>query len=114
MNRHLKSAIERGLLLSGLPLASRRLHRGRALVLLYHNVVPDGAKPSGELSLHLPFGQFCSQLDILARECDIVPLQDLLLDDTKQNGRVRVAITFDDAYASALSIGVPELVRRRM
>ena len=114
MNRHLKAVIERGILLSGLPLASRRRNRHRALVLLYHNVVPDGVQASGELSLHLPFEQFCSHLDVLARTCDVVSLQELVVGGADPMGRPRVAITFDDAYAGALSIGVTELVRRGM
>jgi len=114
VNRHLKSAIERGTLLTGIPSLSRFLSRRRALVLLYHNVVPDRTTPSGELTLHLPLRDFSAQLDVLARVADVVALDELVEGSAGSSGRIRVAITFDDAYMGALAVAVPELVRRRM
>src|SRR5262245_35388335 len=114
MNRDLKSTIERGMFLVGVAHVSRWRHRNRALVLLYHNIVPDETQPTGELSLHLPLSQFGAQLDVLAQTCDVVRLQDVIEPGVPSRGRVRVAITFDDAYADALTTGIPELVRRQM
>ena len=47
-------------------LAARR-RRGSTLILAYHNVVPDGASPAGDRSLHLPFARFEAQMDRLAK-----------------------------------------------
>jgi peptidoglycan/xylan/chitin deacetylase (PgdA/CDA1 family) len=114
VNPHLKSAIERGTLLTGIPSLSRFLSRRRALVLLYHNVVMDRTAPTGELSLHLPLRDFSAQLDVLARVADVVPLDELVEGRAGASRRIRVAITFDDAYLDALTVAIPELVRRRM
>jgi peptidoglycan/xylan/chitin deacetylase (PgdA/CDA1 family) len=114
MNRHFKTVIEQGVLLTGFAGFSRRRNRQRALVLLYHNVIPEGTKPAGELSLHLPLEDFRRHLDHLDRSCDVVPLEALVDEVAPSKGRVRVAITFDDAYVGALTVGVPELVRRGM
>jgi peptidoglycan/xylan/chitin deacetylase (PgdA/CDA1 family) len=81
--------------------------------LAYHNVVPMGLEPSGDLNLHLPQHEFAAQLDILRRHHDVVPLTSLL-EVGQPDARLRVAITFDDAYAGALQAGVSELVDRGM
>ena len=82
----------------------RRTRAGERLILAYHNVVPTGTMPFGDRSLHLPLDQFEAQLSAIRQEADIVPLMELL--DAHVPQRRRVAITFDDAYASALAIGV--------
>lgn len=79
------------------------------LILAYHNIRRDGAEPAGDRSLHLPLGAFRQQLDLLARDCEVISLPQAL---APGNGRPRVAITFDDAYRGALRLGVPELVSR--
>lgn len=106
----LKAAAERIALDGGLAAASRVRMRGGTVVLAYHGIVPDGAVPAGERSLHLPQRAFAAQLDTLRRTHDIVPLQDVLL--PSDGPRPRAAITFDDAYAGALTAGVEELARR--
>ncbi|MFQ5688790.1 MAG: polysaccharide deacetylase family protein [Gemmatimonadota bacterium] len=104
-----KQAIERFLVLAGLPAAGRYLRRKQAVILAYHNVVADAAS-GGDVSLHLPRESFARQLDSLRRTHRVVPLRDLLAED----GGVgpRAAITFDDAYAGAVTLGVQEVVRR--
>lgn len=112
--RHIvKRALERSLVLSGAATLGRFANRGRALVLMYHNVVPARAA-AGDRSLHLPRDAFARQLDHLRAVCDLVPLETLIDRPNDATGRTRVAITFDDAYVGALSLGVPELVRRRI
>ena len=83
---------------------------GDALVLAYHNIRPDDAAPSGDQPLHLTFSRFRDQLDRLYDRCDVVPLAEVL--DSARGSRPRVAITFDDAYDGALTLGVSEVVER--
>jgi peptidoglycan/xylan/chitin deacetylase (PgdA/CDA1 family) len=112
MNTQLKRAVERALRFGGPALLARLLHRDGALILAYHNVIPDDAPVRGDSSLHLSRSQFSAQLDILQRTCDVVPLRDLLASPPRDSRRPRVAITFDDAYRGAVTIGVAELARR--
>ena len=84
--------------------------RGRSLILAYHNVVPDDTPPVGDLPNHLPLSHFRRQLDTLTRLVDVVPLEDALA--VRPGAPPRVAITFDDAYVGAVTIGWPEVERR--
>ena len=114
MNRRLKHMAERAALLSGIATVSRRLRRGRALVLAYHNVVPPSMQPEGDLSLHLRQEIFAKQLDCLVELCDVVSLTTLVDSPPAETTRPRVAITFDDAYLGAATVGLDELARRGM
>ena len=107
-----KPAAERLILLSGVPALWRLRHRADVLVLAYHNIVPDEAEPCGDPSLHLKRAQFAAQLDQLCRTHTIVPLRDALSGNRKRTGRPLAAITFDDAYRGALTLGAAELARR--
>jgi peptidoglycan/xylan/chitin deacetylase (PgdA/CDA1 family) len=114
----LKAAIE-ALLLGGGPAAlSRRRIAGRSLILAYHNILPEGATPGADTSLHLRVESFATQLDVLVEHCDVVPLADLTPANTapppKFKDRPRVAITFDDAYQGAVTTGVAELRLRSL
>jgi peptidoglycan/xylan/chitin deacetylase (PgdA/CDA1 family) len=82
----------------------RKIRAGERLILAYHNVVRPEQVGCGDQSLHLGVDQFLAHLAILRREAEVVPLLDLL--ETESTTSCRVAITFDDAYASALSLGV--------
>lgn len=108
----LKTAVEQGLLRSGLPGISGRLRRSDVLILAYHNVVPDGSPTVGDSSLHLPRGSFAAQLDALLEMNEVVSLEAALSGRVTGRGRPRVAITFDDAYRGAVLAGVDELVGR--
>lgn len=110
MRAVLKRVVERGLVASGAPAWGRRRRAEDAVVLAYHNVVPDDAPAAGDPSLHLPRGAFVAQVEALARSHEVVPLPELL---ARQGGRGRplAAITFDDAYRGAVEIGLPELAR---
>ncbi len=85
--------------------------RRRALVLAYHNVVPDGLAGRGDRSLHLPMSTFLRQLDLLQAHCRVLTLVDILA-GVRDNERPVVAITFDDAYRGAVEHALPELSRR--
>jgi len=108
----LKTAVEQGLLRSGLPGISSRLRRSDTLILAYHNVVPDGGRVVGDSSLHLRRATFAAQLDALVEMADVVPLDSALSGNATGSGRPRVAITFDDAYRGAVTAGVEELTSR--
>ncbi|HEV7703051.1 MAG TPA: polysaccharide deacetylase family protein [Gemmatimonadaceae bacterium] len=112
LRRHLKSTFEQSVLMSGIPGAMRRRHRGDVLVLAYHNIVPAGAPSAGDLSLHLPQQRFAEQLDALARTHDIIPLARALAGHT--GDRPAAVITFDDAYEGAVTVGVSELESRKL
>lgn len=108
----LKTAVEQGLLWSGLPGISSRLRRSDTLILAYHDVVPDGERVAGDSSLHLPRAVFAAQLDALLEMAEVVSLEVALSSGPTRSGRPRVAITFDDAYSGAVLSGVEELTKR--
>ncbi len=89
----------------------RRTQPGDRLILAYHNVVPTDWAPCGDRSLHLPVDTFEAQLRVIRNEAEIVPLMELLTTDAPNDRRV--AITFDDAYASALALGVGACMAHR-
>jgi peptidoglycan/xylan/chitin deacetylase (PgdA/CDA1 family) len=105
-----KGTIERVLVASGVAALARRRRRGDTLILAYHNVVPASAVVAGERSLHVSQARFAEQLDRLTRTHDVVPLAAVLAGGSGR--RPRVAITFDDAYQGAVTVGVAELARR--
>ncbi len=108
----MKRAVERLISRSGFPRLGRHRYRSRALILAYHNVVPDDEPPEGDVSLHLARSAFAAQLDHLLRVCHVVPLSALL--DEAIETAPRVAITFDDAYRGSLTLGLEELAARRL
>ncbi len=108
----LKTTAEMVLAHGGASHVARTLRRQQALVLSYHNVVPDATGPIGDASLHLGRTAFAAQLDALAMTHEIVPLDALLDDPSPRHQRPRVAITFDDAYQGAITIGISELASR--
>jgi peptidoglycan/xylan/chitin deacetylase (PgdA/CDA1 family) len=107
-----KPVLEEFLARTGAIRLSRARAARRPLVLAYHNVVPDGAAPGGDASLHLPREAFARQLDALVRDYDVVPLDRILEDTGARRARPRVAITLDDAYRGAMTVGVEELEQR--
>jgi peptidoglycan/xylan/chitin deacetylase (PgdA/CDA1 family) len=88
----------------------RRLNRRRPIVLAYHNVIPDDARPFGDRSLHLRRADFVRQMELVSRTHDIVPLNDIL-SEPRSTRRPQAAITFDDAYRGSLTLGLAEMVR---
>ncbi len=113
MRTLVKRIAERALIASGVATAARASRRGDLLILAYHNVLPNDEPLAGDTSLHLSLRDFVRQLDALAESHDIVPLADALFNGAPVRGaRPRVVITFDDAYVGALTVALPELVRR--
>lgn len=115
MHPTVKTLVERLLLHAGPATLSRWAHRGRALVLAYHNIVPEGERVVGDESLHLQQRRFAEQLDVLLESgARVVPLDALVDRSSEPEGgsSFSVAITFDDAYHGAVRTGVEELVRR--
>jgi peptidoglycan/xylan/chitin deacetylase (PgdA/CDA1 family) len=100
---------------AGVDRLGRWVRRGRAVVLAYHNVVPDELAGAGDASLHLPLSVFRRQLDLICRQCQPLPLVELLTGNwVPQSGRLPLAITFDDAYRGALALALPELAERNL
>ena len=110
LRARLKAAAEHLAVGGGVAAAVRARMRGGTLILAWHGVVPDGEPAAGERSLHVPQRRFAKQLDALLRTHDVVPLAEVL--DPSQGGRPRAALTFDDAYAGAVTAGVAELAAR--
>jgi peptidoglycan/xylan/chitin deacetylase (PgdA/CDA1 family) len=106
-----KRLAERGVRLVLAPARLRAL-RHRAVVLAYHNVVPDDWAGAGDRSLHLLHRDFVVQLDILQTTHEIVPLRALFASAAAPRSAPRAAITFDDAYRGAVAHALPELARR--
>lgn len=105
-----KRWIEMGLVRGGLPrLALRRRSRDVA-ILAYHNIVPTGESVAGDRSLHVDQADFARQLDLILQYAEVIPLSDI--DVPSSGSRLRVVITFDDAYRGAMTAGLAELERR--
>ncbi|MBC8165108.1 MAG: polysaccharide deacetylase family protein [Bryobacteraceae bacterium] len=113
MNPTLKHFAEGALVRSGITRLARRARRGHTLVLAYHNVLPDGDTIAGDKNLHLPQKEFALQLDVVSETHEAVSIEAIGCVSPLSN-RPRVVITFDDAYAGALTAGVEELEKRGM
>jgi peptidoglycan/xylan/chitin deacetylase (PgdA/CDA1 family) len=96
--------------LAGVTKVARRLRRG-GLVLCYHNVIPDAdAGIWSGLGLHMPLATFARQMQWLAANYAVVPLQDLVVRlAAGESLRGTAAITFDDAYTGVFEHAWPLL-----
>jgi peptidoglycan/xylan/chitin deacetylase (PgdA/CDA1 family) len=96
----------------GLPQAFLRLRQGAPLVLRYHRVYPDGARPFYRLGVERRL--FEEQLDFLGRHFEVVPLSSIIgaLRAERPLPRRAVAITFDDGYRDNLTEAWPALRAR--
>jgi peptidoglycan/xylan/chitin deacetylase (PgdA/CDA1 family) len=112
MNAALRSLAEQTLIRLGVNRIAHRAHRSDTVILAYHNIVPSGKTPWGDSSLHLQQAKFAAQLDALVRSHDVVSLDALFDKRSESLTRPRAIITFDDAYAGAITAGVSELVKR--
>jgi peptidoglycan/xylan/chitin deacetylase (PgdA/CDA1 family) len=117
--RQAKAIAEGALVAAGAVAWGARRHRGGVCILAYHNIVPDALTAVGDVSLHLRVRDFRRQLDEIGQRYDVVPLAGVLDGvlagepaTASPRGRPRVAITFDDAYLGAVTLGVEELARR--
>lgn len=106
-----KAVVERSAVASGAVSFGRRRMRHRTMVLAYHNIVPDDSDVAGDRPLHLRRADFAAQLDVLAETHDVIPLTDLLAPRTHAR-KPAAAITFDDAYSGAVTLGLDEVTMR--
>ena len=86
-----------------------RRWRNGAVVLSYHNVVPDGV-PRGERTLHVARTRFREQIERVAQRFRVVSIEELLL--RLRDGRSLrglAGVTFDDAYRGVLRHALPIL-----
>ena len=111
MYRLMKRPIERAISSPAVAWMTHRRVRGKRLILAYHGIIPEGQAPAGERALFIAQRDFAMHLDLLAAEADVAPLDRI---DESGDGRPRVAITFDDAYAGAVNEGVGELAKRSL
>lgn len=108
-----KQVIHRGLTSGGLDRLARWTRGLDRLILAYHNVIPSSEVSPGDRALHLPLSRFEAQLDGLARMGTILPLEEVIAAPRESGrGNLRIAITFDDAYRGAVTLGVEALRRR--
>lgn len=82
------------------------------VVLAYHNVVPEGERRCGDLSLHIGQRRFAEHLDRLTETHDVVPLDEAFQPRPGGHARPRAVVTFDDAYLGAVTAGLDELRAR--
>ncbi len=98
----------------GLSQAFLRWRQRAPLVLRYHRVYPDGARPFYRLGVERRL--FEEQLDSLGRNFEVVPLSSIV--EASREGRAlprrAVAITFDDGYRDNLTEAWPALRARGM
>jgi peptidoglycan/xylan/chitin deacetylase (PgdA/CDA1 family) len=104
-----KRPIELAMSSSAVGWMTQRRVRGKRLILAYHGIIPQGEAPAGERALFVAQRNFAMHLDMLAEEADVAPLARI---DEPGDGRPRIAITFDDAYAGAVNEGTRELAKR--
>lgn len=95
----------------GIATLARRLRQG-ALVLCYHNVVPapSGTPSFGDPGVHLGMDRFTAQVHWLKDHYRVIPLRELVARLAGgRSMRGLAALTFDDAYAGALTLAWPLL-----
>jgi peptidoglycan/xylan/chitin deacetylase (PgdA/CDA1 family) len=86
---------------------SRRLHRGKIKVLLYHNVVPERAGFNNAITPE----EFEAQLRYLKARYNVIGLDQAGEWQGYQPHRVNVLVTFDDGFINNLEIAAPILRR---
>ena len=108
-----KGVVERTLVRTGLVRFVERRRRPAVVVLAYHNIVPVGEKPAGDVSLHLDQQAFADQLDWLLEGRRVVALEEAFV-QSEGDEETRVVLTFDDAYQGMMTAGVEELSKRNL
>ena len=93
-------------------LEARARRTGRAVILCYHGVRP---RPGGAFdpnaTMHVTPQLFAAHLAYLTGACDVLPLDAVAgrRAAPQPNGRIAVAITFDDGYRDNLEFALPLL-----
>lgn len=92
---------------------SRSGWRGRSLlILMYHRVL---AEPDPMLPDEPDAVRFAAQMDLLARNFNVLPLSEAVERLQKSSLPPRaVCITFDDGYANNLTVAAPILAARKL
>jgi peptidoglycan/xylan/chitin deacetylase (PgdA/CDA1 family) len=111
MHPLLKERVESAVSTPAVGRITRRRVRAKRLILAYHGIIPEGEAPAGERALFVRESDFIKHLDVLGAVADVVPLARI---DDADDGRPRVAITIDDAYRGAVTVGVRELAARSL
>ena len=111
MRQLVKRSVESAMSSSAVRWMTQRRVRGKCLILAYHGIIPEGEVPAGQPALFVTERDFAMQLDVLAAEANVVSLERI---DESGDDRPRVAITIDDAYRGAVSVGVRELATRAL
>lgn len=109
----IKSALERVAVGTGLTSALLEWGQPSTAILAYHNVLPAGSTPSGDLALHVDQARFAEHLDRLTQTHDVVPLCDVFA-EWDDSDRPKAVLTFDDAYVGALTVGLGEVTARSL
>lgn len=109
----MKELVEMGAARSGISRALVRRATPSVAILGYHNIIPDGEHPVGDIALHVPQRRFSDQLDLVLETHDVVGLEEI---DVAHNmsERPKVVLTFDDAYRGTIIAGFEELRRRSL
>jgi peptidoglycan/xylan/chitin deacetylase (PgdA/CDA1 family) len=95
----------------------RRLaaRRGRAVILTYHRVLPDGTDVSGvEPGMYVRASTFARQLDWIASRFPTRTLGQLLREPPDPDGDPVAVITFDDGWRDNLTVAWPLLRARNI
>jgi peptidoglycan/xylan/chitin deacetylase (PgdA/CDA1 family) len=102
--------------LSGLPILSNLGNpwRGRACVLCYHRVLPDneiGQDKSPNSNLIMPATLFTEQMEYLAKNHNVVSIDELVEHLEGDSNKFVVSVTFDDGYKDNFLHALPILER---
>lgn len=108
----LKRVTERCIVALGGPRMIRIVRGGGGIIVNYHNVHRDDAPPGGDVSLHMPRSAFADHLDILMETFRVVELDSVIRNERRGDGEPLAAITVDDGYRGALTVGLEELRSR--
>ncbi len=77
------------------------------IVLMYHGIIPKGKSHFNNRFISLR--QFQKQIKFLAKEFNIVSLDDYFLNQNLTDDKVNVALTFDDGYRNNFKYAFPVL-----
>jgi peptidoglycan/xylan/chitin deacetylase (PgdA/CDA1 family) len=103
-----------GLRVLGLATAARQL-RNAAVVLCYHNVVPEEPAVLASTGLHITQARFRDQMRWLAAHYTVIPLRELVARmRAGRSLRTLAAISFDDAYRGVFDYACPVLEEFRL